>query len=75
VRIDRELDKIGFLLLSLAQFVIHDFQTALGMDPDRIYPGANVDHSVIDSHRDAREVLLGADENILPVFEALGSVL
>ena len=67
--IDRELDQIGLLLLALAQFVVHHLQAALGVETDGVDARTHVDHIVPDRHRDAGEILLGADEHVLPVLE------
>lgn len=74
-RIDCELDELGFLFVPLAQLIIHNFQMALRVDPDNVDPGAHVDQLVADRDRDACKVLLGGDENVLPVLKVGSSVL
>src|SRR5215471_11395024 len=73
VRVDRELDQVGLLPCALAQLVVHHFQMSFGMDANGIDPATNLDHGVAKRDGNARQVLLGADENVLPVLEPRGS--
>jgi hypothetical protein len=73
--IDGELDKIGLLLRTLAQFIVNYFELILRMKPNRVHPTRDFDLRIRNWKPNSFDLFLGKDEDILPVLERPGSLL
>src|SRR4051794_31296773 len=75
VRIDRQLNQIGFLLRALTKLVIDDFQLVSGAKSDRIYSTGDFDTVATNRQANSLDVLFHEHKDILPILKTVGSLL